>query len=145
MIPATKESNLEIMTDETDLDLYLSLKHRFAPGLYLREITIPKDKLIIGHHHREQHLNIFLKGKLILFSADGTRKTLTAPMVFTGEPGRKVAFAIEESMWMNVYATDETDLKKLEAEYIDVAAPWPEGQKTLENAFNRKQIQGDTP
>ncbi len=142
---AMQDPYLEIVSDEVDLDILLKLKHRFAPGLYLREITIPKEKLIIGHHHRQQHLNIFLKGKMILFLSDGTRKEVTAPMVFTGEPGRKVAYAIEESMWMNVYATDETDLKKLEIEYIDTDAPWPEGQKVLASVFNKNQIKGETP
>ncbi|GAG10495.1 unnamed protein product, partial [marine sediment metagenome] len=101
---------------------------------------IPKHKLIIGHHHRQQHLNIFLKGELILFKADGTRKTIKAPMVFTGEPGRKVAFALEESMWMNVYATDETDLDTLEQLFIDSDAPWPEGKELL-----KKLMKGDAP
>ncbi|GAF86132.1 unnamed protein product, partial [marine sediment metagenome] len=35
-------TELEIISDAIELDLYLKLKHRFGPGLYLREITIPK-------------------------------------------------------------------------------------------------------
>ena len=140
---STPEPYLEIVSDEVDLDILLKLKHRFAPGLYLREITIPQDKLIIGHHHRQRHLNVFLKGELILFNLDGTRKRLTAPMVFTGAPGRKVAFAIEESMWMNIYATDETDLKKLEQTYIDVDAPLTECKKIINDVFGINLLQGE--
>ena len=125
------ETYLEIETDPAELDKMLNLKHVFSPGLYLREITIPEGKLIIGHHHRDRHFNVFLKGQMILFKPDGLGKVVKAPMVFTGEPGRKVAYAIKESMWMNIYPTDETDIKRLELMYIDAEAPWPEGKALL--------------
>ena len=141
------ETYLEVTTNPDDLDRILNLEHIFSPGLYLREITIPKNKIIIGHHHKQQHLNIFLQGKMILFSTDGSRKVVTAPMVFTGNPGRKMAFAIEESKWMNVYATDETDINKLELAYIDKDAPWPEGLALLKQILDgnsvKKIIQGE--
>jgi len=141
------ETYLEIETDPAELDKMLNLKHVFSPGLYLREVTVPEGKLIIGHHHRHRHLNVFLKGKMILFKPDGIGTVVKAPMVFTGDPGRKVVYAIEESMWMNIYATDETDIKRLELTYVDVEAPWPEGKAILKKILSgdavNQIIQGD--
>ena len=43
--------------------------HRFAPGLYIRELTIPADTYVIGHRQTTYHLNIMLAGRIILTEA----------------------------------------------------------------------------
>jgi len=88
--------------------------HRFAPGLYIREVMLPGGTFAIGHEQTTEHLNIMLKGKVHM--ADGA--TLTAPMIFVGKPGRKCGFIEEDTVWLNVYATEETDVEKLEATYL---------------------------
>jgi hypothetical protein len=49
----------------------------------------------------------------------GIHKELQAPMVFVGQPGRKVGYTREEVVWLNVFQTDETDIDKLEAMLFD--------------------------
>lgn len=88
--------------------------HRFGPGIYIREVMLPGGTFAIGHEQTTEHLNVMLKGKVHM--ADGT--TLTAPMIFVGKPGRKAGFIEEDTVWLNIYATEETDVEKLEATYL---------------------------
>ena len=98
--------------------------HRFAPGLYIRELSLPAGTLVVGHHHRDEHLNVLLKGKVTLLNDDGTTSTLQGPMMFVAKPGRKVAYIEEDMVWQNIYATTETDVEKLEEQLLDKDAIW---------------------
>ena len=93
--------------------------HHFSPGLYVREVNMPAGILAIGHYQKLPHLNIFLKGRVAMLNDDGTVTELKAPMIFTGKPGRKMGYVHEDIVWLNVYPTDETDVGKLEATYLD--------------------------
>lgn len=92
--------------------------HRFGPGIYIREVSIPAGAIAIGHHQNYQHVNIMLKGRVKMLHADGTTEILQAPFFSIGEPGRKVGYIIEDMVWQNVYATEETDVEKLEAHFL---------------------------
>jgi hypothetical protein len=93
--------------------------HRFGPGTYIREVHLPKGALIVGHHQNLEHTNIFLKGSMTLLN-DGTVSEITAPMIFVGQPGRKVAQIHEDCVWLNVYPNieNEQDVEKLEAKFL---------------------------
>ena len=93
--------------------------HRFGPGLYIREIFIPKGTFAIGHVHKFEHLNIFLRGKVQIVHEDGSTSVLEAPAMFVSQPGRKVGLMLEDVLWQNIYATTETDIEKLEEIFFD--------------------------
>lgn len=96
--------------------------HRFGPGIYIREVFMPKGALIVGHHHTTPHVNIMLTGVIGLLNDDGTETVLHAPQTFVAQPGRKVAYIYEDVVWQNVHATEETDVEKLEAMFLDKSA-----------------------
>ncbi len=93
--------------------------HRFGPGVYIREVTLPAGAAVIGHRQRREQLNVMLSGRVTMYNDDGTTSELVAPTIFTGGPGRKAGFVHEKCTWLNVYATDETDIEKLEETYLD--------------------------
>jgi hypothetical protein len=94
----------------------LPLKHHFAPGVYVREIAMPADTVVIGHIHRTEHLNILIQGSCMIVHADGNREILQAPMTFVSKAGvQKVLLILEDMIWQTVHVTDETDIEKLEA------------------------------
>lgn len=93
--------------------------HRFGPGVYIREVFMPKGAYIVGHRHTTPHINIMLTGVIGLLNDDGTETVLHAPQTFVAQPGRKVAYIYEDVIWQNVHATDETDVEKLEAMFLD--------------------------
>ena len=93
----------------------LPLKHHFAPGVYVREISMPADTVVIGHIHRTEHLNILVQGSCMIVHADGNREILKAPMTFVSKAGvQKVLLILEDMIWQTVHVTDETDVEKLE-------------------------------
>lgn len=94
--------------------------HRFADGLYAREITIPAGTLLTGKIHRTRHLNIVSKGEISVWTEGEPVRRIRAPFSFVAEPGtRRVGYAHEETVWTTVHATRETDLERLEAELIE--------------------------
>lgn len=93
--------------------------HRFGPGIYIREVFMPKGAHIIGHRHTTPHVNVMLTGVIGLLNDDGTETILTAPQTFVAQPGRKIAYIYEDVVWQNIHATDETDVEKLEDMFLD--------------------------
>lgn len=100
--------------------------HRFGPGLYIREVFMPKGAYVIGHRHKTTHLNIMVMGVLGIMNDDGTETILHAPQTFVAPPGRKIVYIYEDAIWQNVHATDETDIEKLEAMYLDKSSAFLE-------------------
>lgn len=97
--------------------------HHFYPGIYMREVNIPAGSIALGHYQKTRHLNLFLKGKVTVVGEDKI-KTISAPMLFMGEPGRKFGYVHEDVVWMNIYPTDETDVEVLEETYLDKSDIW---------------------
>ena len=103
--------------------------HRFGPSIYIREVTIPADTFSIGHRQTTTHLNIMLAGRVTMVNEDGSHTELVAPQTFVAGPGRKIGYIHETMVWQNVYATDETNVEKLETMFLDKSATWQENQK----------------
>lgn len=110
-------------------------QHAFAPGIYIRQVFLKAGSLVMGHRHRQAHLNIMIQGRMTMFHGDGSRSSLIAPVVCVAPPGRKVAYIHEDSVWLNLYATNETDVEKLEAEFLDKTESWEELNESF--MFNR--------
>lgn len=100
--------------------------HRFGPGVYIREVTIPADTFAIGHHQNFEHMNVMLKGRVTVLQDDGSTTELVAPTMFVGKPGRKIGYIHEDVVWLNVYATAETDVETLENTFITKSDTWLE-------------------
>lgn len=91
------------------------VRHYFAPGMYAREITIPKGVTLVGAIHKTENLCILSKGKLQLVTDVGT-VIIEAPATLICKAGAKnAAYAIEESVWTNFLPNpeNETDTDKL--------------------------------
>ena len=92
------------------------LKHKFAGGIYMREIFIPKDTLIVGKIHRHSHPNVLLKGDVSVWTEGGGVERLKAPMAMISPPGTKrLVYTHEDSTWITFHSVgEETDPAKCE-------------------------------
>lgn len=98
--------------------------HRFAPGVYLREIFMPADTIVIGRVHRTEHFNILIRGACIIVHEDGRREELRAPHTFVSQAGvQKVLYITKDMIWQTVHVTDDTDLQRLEEQLISPVHP----------------------
>lgn len=94
------------------------VRHVFAPGVYVREMTIPEGTVLVGKIHRTEHINIISKGAIKVLSEDGVH-VVTAPCTFVSKPGiKRVGYALDDTVWSTVHVTNETDLSKIEREVI---------------------------
>lgn len=103
--------------------------HRFGPGVYIREITLPAGAFCIGAEHKVEHLNVMLQGRVTVRNEHGGTTELVAPLTFTGKPGKKVGYVHEDVVWQNIWATDETDIETLESMFVIKGDPWEEDKR----------------
>jgi len=106
--------------------------HHFGPGIYMREAFLPAGTYVMGHAHKDEHMNIMLKGKMAVI-VNGEAKVIEGPYIFTGQPGRKFAYIIEDTVFLNAYATEETDIQALEEMYVDKSDAWRDAQQEALN------------
>ncbi len=121
-----------------------SLAHHFGPGVYVRELSMKAGTWAIGHHQKHPHLNVLIKGAVQMPQDDGTMRVVRAPLVYVGEPGRKAGYVLEDTVWLNVYATEERDIEKLEAHFVEKSRQWVEAVSTqAEQMRSDRQVDRD--
>lgn len=97
-----------------------ALVHTFAPGVYVRQITMRAGLLVLGRKHRTRHVNIISKGRVAFRVPGEPVHVVDAPYTFVSEAGvQKLLYIHEETVWTTVHPTEETDLTKLEALLIE--------------------------
>jgi quercetin dioxygenase-like cupin family protein len=104
------------MLARPDLHIEFKTVHHFAPGIYMRELHIPKGAILTGKIHKTEHLNILSQGRLIVWTEDGM-KELSASTVVKSLPGiKRAGHALEDSVWITVHPNPEDieDVKRLE-------------------------------
>lgn len=96
----------------------LIYKHYFSDGVYAREMFIPKGTVVTGKVHKFQNLNIMVKGDLSVLTEKGVVR-VKPPFVVVSPPGTKrLAYAHEDTIWLTVLRTDETEPGKIEALFV---------------------------
>jgi quercetin dioxygenase-like cupin family protein len=90
-------------------EIDLGIKHHFSSGVYAKEMLIPKDHIVGTHSHTFDHLSLLASGKVIL-KTDDSEQSFTAPAVITIVKNKNhEIYAIEDSVWFCIHATNETD------------------------------------
>jgi hypothetical protein len=98
---------------------FLPIKHYFANGMYAREMTMPAGAIVTGAIHKTTHFCILSQGRVRVMSEDGIDE-FVAPAIIISQPGTKRAIhALEDTVWTNIHATNETDLDKLVEELTE--------------------------
>lgn len=93
------------------------LRHSFAPGIYIREITMYPPTKLIGAEHTGEHFNIVLCGKAVVHM-EGKTELIQGPCYFKSGVGvRKVLHILETMRWLTIHPnpTDERDVDKITA------------------------------
>jgi hypothetical protein len=94
--------------------------HRFADGLYCRELTMLKDTVLVTRVHKKENFAFILTGKCTVVSESGS-VTYTAPCLLKTMAGTKRLIRIyEDSTWITVHSLPDdmdeyTDIEEIEA------------------------------
>jgi hypothetical protein len=107
------------------------LVHRFTPGMYSRELTVPKGTMGVTQIHLTEHQFVVSKGRILIWSPGGGVHEITAPHHGITKPGTvRMAVALEDTIWTTFHVTTETDVAELEKQLV--LGP-VEALKALEN------------
>jgi hypothetical protein len=102
----------------TDTEQVCPVNHSFGDGCYIREWNSPPGVLTVSKVHKIAHPFFVLKGKVSVLTEGGVQ-TITAPYYGITQPGTKrLLYTHEETQWVTVHVTDETDLTAIEEEII---------------------------
>jgi hypothetical protein len=94
--------------------------HRFAPGLYIREIFIPAGTLLTSALHKTEHPFVLAMGRIAVISETEGRVLYHAPHVGITPAGtRRALYAETDVVWVTIHKTDKTDLAEICADLIE--------------------------
>jgi len=106
----------EFLLEQPQVDIPIT--HHFSKAVYAREMKVPKGILVLGKIHKFENLNILSKGEVSVLSVDGVMR-VKAPHTFVASPGaQRLIFAHEDVVWTTIHGTEETDVDKIEQQFI---------------------------
>ena len=116
------------------------VQHKFAPGLYMREMLVPPNVCAAGAVHKTEHLTIVV-GHCWLTTEQGMQEFIGYSS-FISQPGMKRAiYAIQPTIITTVHLnpTDERDLDKLVPMLVEA-----ENAELLGGPANRQALANET-
>lgn len=103
----------------------------FADGLYARELFMPAGIVVTSKIHKTNHFCFVLRGAAEVIDENSGYEVIEAPCMIRTKAGTKrILRILEDSLWITVHATMETDVDEIEkqiiaTDYLDLV----EGQK----------------
>ena len=79
------------------------IKHAFADGVYIRQMDMVKDTVVVGAIHKHLHVWFLLTGHVTIATEDTTEDYI-APCYVVSTPGvKRVILANEDSIFVNIH------------------------------------------
>ena len=111
------------------------IKHTFADSVYIRQMDMQKDSVVVGAIHKHLHVWFLLTGHVTIATEDTTEDYI-APCYVVSTPGvKRVILANENSIFVNIHKnpSNTKDLDVLEKEIVAL------NYKEYEEYINKKQ------
>ena len=96
------------------------IKHAFADGVYIRQMDMVKDTVVVGAIHKHLHVWFLLTGYVTVATEDVTEDYI-APCYVVSTPGvKRVILANKDSIFVNIHKnpSNTRDLDELEKEIV---------------------------
>ena len=96
------------------------LKHTFADGIYVRQMSMKKATVVVGAIHKHLHVWFLLTGHISVATEEST-EDYVAPCYVVATPGTKrVIYANEDSIFVNIHKnpTNSQNIEWLEKEIV---------------------------
>ena len=93
--------------------------HHFSDGLYAKEMFLVKGAFAVQHQHTYDHLSILSKGKVrVLFDGENSKEYTAPACINIVKNLNHAVYALEDSVWFCIHATEETDVDKVDSVLI---------------------------
>ena len=111
----------------------IPIRHFFMDGVYIREMTMYKDTLVIGAIHKHLHMCFLLKGKITVANEEESVDHI-APCFVVSTPGiKRVLYAHEDSVWYNTHKNPSNTESASQLEKEIVAISYEEYEEYIKN------------
>jgi|TARA_B110000285_G_scaffold45467_1_gene50825 quercetin dioxygenase-like cupin family protein len=100
----------------------VAIKHSFADQVYIRQMNLKKDYVIVGAIHNHLHAWFLLSGKVII-NNNGEKIEHVAPCYTVSKPGSKrLIYAVEDSVFVNIHKnpSNTKNIEELEKEIVSM-------------------------
>lgn len=111
------------------------IKHTFADGVYVRQMDLKKDSVVVGAIHKHLHVWFLLTGHISV-ATENTVEDYLAPCYVVSTPGvKRVILANEDSIFVNIHKnpSNTEDIDELEKEIVAL------NYKEYEQYINKKK------
>ena len=111
------------------------IKHTFADGIYVRQMDMQQNSVVVGAIHKHLHVWFLLTGHVTVATEDTTEDYI-APCYVVSTPGvKRVILANEDSIFVNIHKNppNTQDIDELEKEIVAL------NYKEYEEYINKKQ------
>jgi hypothetical protein len=96
------------------------LIHRFTPGMYIRQIFMPKGALVTSKIHKTEHPFVISLGEVSVWSENDGLLRLRAPYSGITTPGtRRLLYIWEDCIWTTFHATHLTSVPDIEEDILE--------------------------
>jgi hypothetical protein len=98
----------------------IPIKHLFADQVYIRQMNMKQDQVVVGAIHNHLHIWFLMEGRVII-NNNGDIVEHIAPCYTVSEPGSKrIIYAIEDSVFVNVHKnpSNTKNIKDLEKDIV---------------------------
>jgi hypothetical protein len=119
--------NLLARTDKREFPV----EHTLIDGVYTRTLFIEKGSLLVGQIHLKECVNIVAKGDISVLTETGSGRFKAGHVAVSGPGIQKVGYAHEDTVFINVFRTDETEIAKIETEIACESFPAIEHTEAL--------------
>ncbi|MEH6435772.1 hypothetical protein [Massilia sp. DD77] len=111
--------------------------NHFSHGVYGRELRIPAGSVVVGHIHKFENMNVLLEGEMSVVTEEGVKRVGPGFLIVSPPGTKRAAYAHTDCRWLTVHGTHETDVDKIEQQFIahneqDYLAFCAEQQQLLE-------------
>ena len=120
----------EMIVTEHDTKVF-PLKHTFADGIYVRQMSMEEGSCVIGAIHNHLHVWFLLTGCISVATEDVIEDYI-APCYVVATPGTKrVIYANEDSIFVNIHKNPSNNKNIEELEKEIVSASYEEYEKYI--------------
>lgn len=109
---------LESAMRATGLTSDLPVTHRFADGLYARELFMPAQSVVVGKMHGKSHFFVLLSGAITAWTPAGMKRFEAGEVFITVAGTKRAIYAHVDSRLITFHATELTEVDAIEDEII---------------------------
>lgn len=96
----------------------IPIEHHFCEGVYARKMTMPEGSTVVGKIHTHSQINILSRGHVTAITDKGRVEMFAGDHIVCPEGSKRAFYAHEESVWTVILRCDETDVEKIEQEFV---------------------------